>query len=311
MQSDSPSNTSPQPTPPVMSNDSAPTRSLSSMAKSSAGYAQVRSVLNGGKTITPLMQALLRHPGILAEEAGLQAAVAQITGLHRESVDRVMTMLMPSQAESGSARALVAPYLADVIGSAWTGEQVVSAERVAEFFVGVFAQMEEGGEVSFELVEPALDENLSTAAGVGQSMPTLLKIERLPAATQRLFIGDASVAELAEIIRNDIVSAVNRVLSALERIYAPLQPASRLISYKSILRNVSVVFAEALGVEHQSLSKELSKLDKDGRAAYLAALKTRDGGELMSRVRKSFVSTIPVLYPEVVSVAHNPAEVMR
>jgi hypothetical protein len=258
---------------------------------------RVRSILNGAKTLEPLLLGLLRHPGLAQDEQRLSEATKQITDLHREVTKEVHQALLPED-DHPAARATFAASLAHLVGQAWSqNPEGVDPKAIAGAFLQTVEYSEPRPDLVFEDLPRATDDALAKARAVSHCIPVFLKLDKMPAATRGLFVGQQSSGDLATLMRGEIESRARKTAEAL--LPPGVDEKQAQTTFKSVMGRVASVTAQILEVEYASLGKELQaiKSDPQKRTQYMQDLPNHPRGVLIDRTLEQVDKTMGDLFP--------------
>jgi hypothetical protein len=262
-------------------------------------YTKTRTMLNGAKTLEPLLLGILRYPGMAKDPARLDAATDTIIELH-QSVTRQVESAIAPDANNPALRASIAEPLAHLVGQTWSAEnESVDPRALAGAFLKTVQFSEPTPDTVFTDLPRATDQALERAKAVSRCIPVFMKLESMNPAGQKLFMGQQEgFAQRMKLFRDEINSRASAISSGI----CPPGASEKQhnITYKSVLNRVAGITADLLDIEYRRLGREFKHARQTGKSkdkAYVKNLIESPKGILTANVFSQVDMALSDLFP--------------
>lgn len=268
--------------------DAGPGRRSGLKLRDPAQSERARKRLNAANTNTPLLDALMTHPGIAVDREAFRAAMTELVEFHRSVTSRVIGDLHPDGDVRPGNVARISNATAELVGSVWTrsqGRLEKSADEVAAIYLDWIRMQGPLPDPGYgDTADNDLERRISLSQALSKTSDTQTALRDLPDATRRLFLSDLPL--------NAFVGRLHTLVDAHARniageIAEEDDPKGALITYKSAVGNVGRLTATLLRTRYRDLSAELRAMDKPRRREYLDNLPRYEEGRLMREVRRA------------------------
>ncbi|GEM_PF-2805523 len=256
---------------------------------------ELRSILNGGKTLAPLVAALLKHPGLAADPAALARETERIVGYHRKATLHVKTALAPAD-NRPAIYAVLGAAMATLVADAWHQDhEHVNPEALGEVFVRILDIAPVMPEIAFtDDLPQSMDLSLAEGQAFADVLRGIGRVRALPDKSRMLFIGKGAIENFTVALRRDLVERAEQISEAM---VVDGNDVQRRIVYKSALRAIAPLYAQALDTELNRLGAELQRMPRAARASYLASIDSWERPILLTRVSGVIDRAVSALYP--------------
>lgn len=258
-------------------------------------------ILHNGKVMIALQTALLKSPGANTPAPGWQDAIRRIAILYRDTLNEVMRSL----GEEGQAQTKIRIDIpvAKMVGSIWSVDPELAEMRGAKGLAQTFLEWnrmlpsdDDKPTYGASSLSVEMEMALSQSGAFANLTPTLMQLDRLSAASRRLYLSDLSLDDF----RDKLYDLMEAHAICLTDHLAPAGVTSdkgRLITFKSICRHVGQVIGAVVEAKHARITAEMKALPKDKRSEYLEAVNKMPEGRLMAECREGVCWALTGAYP--------------
>jgi hypothetical protein len=267
-------------------------------SKTSIPYSELRSALNGAKTLTPLFAALVGAPGI--DSSRYQEKMEELINYNNLVAKKVIEHLVEGGVKSlASSRAIIGRQVAEFIAVTWTERKgdLPDPDNVATLVSSTILS-------SPNIEETFTDREDNTARIVSESiiglkiLPVFHSIQSLPGTQSKLYIGNLKPTQFVSRTIDRVMSLSNYITNALIGTQET-DSKDRQIALSSISGTIGSVVAASMTNTMDMMSHEFKNMSADKRQEFRANMDSHPEGILLDRVLEQSSRYIDALYPGV------------